>query len=187
MSKPKRCLNLLVALLALGAAIAIVWRAGLPARSDFARLPGGGAGVAAPEVGSLAPRFALPSVDAGNLYLAPARGTITIINFWATWCQPCRREMGELQDLYAAYPGRLRIFALNQAQSVQVARDWVNELGLTYDILLDESGSVARLYQIRGLPTTFVLDEDRVIRRVYFGAVSQARLRQDLASLERRL
>ncbi len=184
MSALTRCLRPLAALLALGGAFALVTHVGLPARGDYAGLAGGR--LPSPAVHSKAPSFTLPSVPGGQLPLKRARGTITIINFWATWCRPCRREMGELEDLYADYAGRLRVLAVNQGEPFPVARAWVEALGLTYDVLLDGRGDVSRLYQIRGLPTTYLLDADHVIQRVYYGAVSQARLRQDIDRLERR-
>lgn len=180
-----RCLRLLLALLALGASMALFIRAGLPDRGQTAGFLEGGGRFAAPEPGSLAPGFSLPSLSGAGLSLAQVRGSATIINFWATWCPPCRREMEALQSLYAADPGRLRVLGLNQGESFEVARQWVDELGLTYDILLDQRGTVSRRYQIRGLPTTFLLDEALIIRRVYFGEVSQERMRQDLALLKR--
>ena len=185
MSPWSRGLRLLVALLSLGAALAILDRAGLPQRGDTSGLPGGSR-VTAPEVGWHAPAFGLPSLSSGRLTLEQARGSFTILNFWATWCQPCEREMRDLQRLYDASAGALRILALNQGEGLQVALEWAERLGLTYDVLLDERGFASRLYQIRGLPTTYMLDEAHVIRRVYFGAVSQERLRSDLALLAAR-
>lgn len=184
MKAMSRCLRLLLALLSLGASMALFIRAGLPDRGQAVGFLEGGR-FTAPAPGSLAPGFSLPTLSAAKMSLAQVRGSVTIINFWATWCNPCRREMEDLQSLYDADPGRLRVLALNQGESADVARKWVDELGLTYDILLDQRGTVSRRYQVRGLPTTFLLDEALIIRRVYFGEVRQERLRRDLALLER--
>lgn len=183
MSKLGRLLHWLAAFLSLGAAIAILTLTGLPNRGDYSGLSDRNGRVQAPEVDSPAPMFALPTASARALALEQARGSITIINFWATWCQPCRREMRDLQILYQSYPGRLRILAVNLGESLQAARDWASKLGLTYDVLLDRQGVVAARFQVRGLPTTLVLDSDLIIRRVYYGAVRLEQLRWDLNDL----
>ena len=186
MSKLNRLSHLLAAFLSLGAAFAILILAGLPQRSDFSGFSGAGGRIAAPEVDSLAPAFALPTASSGVLALEQVRGTVTIINFWATWCQPCRREMRDLQQLYDSYPGQLRLLAVNLGESVQDVRNWVTQLGLTYDVLLDQSGAVSKLYQVRGLPTTYILDGDHRIRRLYYGPVRLEQLRQDLNHIGRK-
>ena len=185
MIKLNRCLRLLAALLSLGAAVALLYYVGLPSRGEYAGVNRGSGLIAAPEIGRLAPAFALPSLSSRMMALEQARGSATILNFWATWCQPCRREMEELQRLYEATPGRLRILALNQGESLEGARAWVDELELTYDILQDRGGTVSRLYQVRGLPTTYLLDEALIVRaRVFWrGQPSAAAARSGAARI----
>ena len=105
MSKLNRLLHLLAAFLSLGAALAILTAAGLPNRGDYSGFRDDYGLARAPEVDSLAPPFALPTASGPALALEQARGAITIINFWATWCQPCRREMRDLQMLYDSIRG----------------------------------------------------------------------------------
>ena len=186
MSKLNQVLHLLAAFLYLGAALAVLHHAGLPKRADYSAFPGGGPRGAAPEEGWQAPPFTLMTPSSRALALEEARGAFTIINFWATWCEPCQREMRELQALYEIYPDDLRILAVNVGENVQAVRDWAAQLGLTFDILLDARGAVSRLYQVRGLPTTFVLDKAHVIRRVQYGPVRLESLRGDLARLGRK-
>ena len=179
-------LNLLAAFLSLGAAFALLIDTGLPDRADYTEFRKDNGRTFAPEVGSPAPTFILRTASAEPLTLEGIRGTVTVINFWATWCQPCRREMRELQKLYERHPGELRILAVNLGESVESARKWVNQLGLTYDVLLDQRGTVAQSYQVRGLPTTYLLDSAHRIRRVYFGPLRYEQLKQDLARLDRK-
>ncbi len=94
--------------------------------------------------------------------------------------------MSELQQLYDSYPGSLRILALNQGDSLASVRKWAADLGITYDVLLDRGGAVSRLYQLRGLPTTFILDGDQRIRRLYYGFARLEQLRQDLERINKR-
>ena len=186
MSKLNHVLHLLAAFLSLGAAAAILTYAGLPNRADFSGFRQGGRLAVAPESGWPAPPFALLTPSSQTLALKQARGAVTIINFWATWCEPCQREMRELQALYEIYPADLRILAVNVGENAQAIRDWVAQLGLTFDILLDARGEVSNLYQVRGLPTTFVLDKDHVIRRVRYGPVHLESLLRDLARFGRK-
>lgn len=186
MSKLNRLLHLLAAFLSLGAAFAILIGAGLPERGDYSAWFIEDQLVLAPEVGAKAPRFTLSTASSETLALEQVRGGVAIINFWATWCQPCRREMRDLQQLYDSHRGRLRVLAVNVGESVTVTRKWIAELGLTYDILLDQNGAVSAIYQIRGLPTTFVLDEEHRIRRLYYGPVRFEQLRRDIEQVGKR-
>ncbi|MCY3978009.1 MAG: TlpA disulfide reductase family protein [Chloroflexi bacterium] len=186
MSKLNQSLHLLAAFLSLGAAIAVLTNAGLPERADFSGFRNGGRPAVAPESGWPAPPFALLTPSSQRLALKQARGAVTIINFWASWCEPCQREMRELQALYEMHADDLRILAVNVGESAQAIRDWVAHLGLKFDILLDERGAVSNLYQVRGLPTTFVLDKDHVIRRVHYGPVRLGSLQRELARFGRK-
>lgn len=186
MSKLNQVLHLLAALLSLGAALAVVIQAGLPDRADYSGLRDGSRRAVAPEAGWPAPPFTLMTASSRPLALEQARGAVIIINFWATWCEPCQREMRELQALFEIYPDDLRILAVNVGESAQAVRDWAARLGLTFDFLLDSRGEVSTLYQIRGLPTTFVLDEDHVIRQVHYGPVRLESLRRDIARFGRK-
>lgn len=186
MSNPHRLLHLLAALLSLGAALALLRHAGLPDRADYTGIRGPDGRAAAPEVGARAPAFTLLTTRSEPLALEQTRGATTILNFWATWCQPCHREMLALQRLYEIEGGELRVLALNLGESAETARNWVNQLRLTYDVLLDPGKSVAQLYQVRGLPTTYLLDSDQRIQRVYYGAWRFEQLRAAVMRLHRK-
>lgn len=155
-------------------ALALLIQAGLPKRT-----------VQAAEVGSLAPPFRLLSLDLDSFALEQARGQVTLINFWATWCAPCRAEMQALQELHRSHLPPIRILAVNLGESPRRVTQWVKELGLSYDILLDPLQSVAQLYRIRGQPSTYLLDAEHRIQHIYFGPVSLARLTQDIERISR--
>ena len=137
------------------------------------------------EIGTIAPPFTLPKAALDSFTLEQTRGQIAIINFWATWCVPCRAEMQTLQDLYQSHP-QIRILGINLGESPQRVRQWVAELGLGYDILLDPRQSAARLYQIRGQPSTYLLDAEHRIQNIYFGPVSIDRLVRDIDRISAR-
>src|SRR5690606_335049 len=137
----------------------------------------------APEVSALAPPFALTSLDGEVVRLADLRGQQVIVNFWATWCGPCRVEMPILQRLYDdAPPGALRILAVNLGEPPDAAREWQRSFNLTYDILLDEGQMVAALYQLRGQPSTYVISPDGIVTHIFYGAASEDALRAALQS-----
>lgn len=155
-------------------ALALLIQTGLPKRTAQAA-----------EAGSPAPPFSLLRPDLDSFALEQARGQVTFINFWATWCAPCRVEMQALQELHRSHSPPVRILAVNLGESPRRVTQWVEELGLSYDILLDPLQSAARLYRVRGQPSTYLLDAEHRIRHIYFGPVSLARLTQDIERISR--
>ncbi len=107
--------------------------------------------------------------------LADLRGTVVIVNLWASWCPPCLAEMPALQRLYEANRERgLEILAVNTTfqDSVGAAQEFVQQHALTFPVPLDRSGDVARLYQLRALPSTFFIDRRGVIRTVVLSGLA---------------
>ena len=96
---------------------------------------------AVPEVGSPAPDFEIPALDGGTVRLSDLRGQPVIINFWATWCPPCRKEMPDFQEVYDRYRADgLQFFAINVGESRVAVRDFADRLGLHLPILIDADG-----------------------------------------------
>lgn len=156
---------------------------GIPQRADFTGNVVEDLGYVAPELNHTAPPFTLSTNDFEEVTLQDAVGKPIIINFWATWCVPCRTEMTELQSLYTQYENDIRILGINLGESPQAVAQWIDEFGLTYDILLDPLQTVAQLYQIRGQPSTYVLDANLIIHSVYYGPVSMEQLENEIATL----
>jgi thiol-disulfide isomerase/thioredoxin len=114
----------------------------------------------------------LELLGGGEVVLSEQKGKGVIINLWASWCPPCRAEMPAIQNVYEANRDRgLEVLAVNTTyqDSEQAAADFVAEFDLTFPIPLDRTGSVARQYQLRALPTTFFVDREGVIRNVIIG------------------
>ncbi len=125
-----------------------------------------------PRVGFAAPDFTLELLGGGQVTLSDLRGRGVIVNLWASWCPPCRAEMPALQRVYEANRARgLEVLAVNSTyqDSEAGAASFVRELGLTFPIPLDRTGTVSRTYLLRALPTTFFIDGDGVIRKVVIG------------------
>jgi peroxiredoxin len=165
----------------LGAALLLLG-AGLPQRGDFTAFVVDGERVA-PEPGEIAPPFERTTLDGEALALVDLRGSPVIVNFWATWCAPCREEMPQLQALYETYAtDGLRILGVNMGESPRAVAAWRAGFGLTFDLLLDPDERLARTYALLGYPTTVVISPEGVVLRVYRGAVTAAQLEDALSA-----
>ncbi len=140
-------------------------------------------GRVAPEVGAVAPEFSLQSVSGDKVTLSAQRGKVTLINFWATWCPPCRAEMPGIQDRYERYQPDLTVLAIDNAEPLDLVLAFQEEYGLTFDMLLDLDASVQRTYQIRGYPTSMFVDENGVIQIVHIGLMTETQLDAYLTQL----
>jgi thiol-disulfide isomerase/thioredoxin len=132
-----------------------------------------------PRVGQVAMRFDLERLDSGRIGLAGLRGRPVIINFWASWCAPCRVEMPDLITAWREHSGQgLQIRAVNltdQERRKDVAR-FVTELGMPFPVLLDTRGTVRELCALSSLPTTVFLDSAGVVRSVRSGPLTRSAL-----------
>ncbi len=128
-----------------------------------------GAGAAVtPSAG--APDFTLPSLDGPNLRLQEQRGRVVMINFWATWCGPCRVEMPHLSKLYEKYRGSgFTVLAVNIDEDPHKAASLAKQLGMRFPVLLDTEKKVSRLYDLSTMPSTVLVDRDGRVRFVHRG------------------
>lgn len=120
-----------------------------------------------PEVGYLAPEFALPDLDGKTVRLADFRGKKGVfINFWATWCPPCRLEMPTMEQVYQEYQSRgLEILAVSiDVGPKSVVKNFMHELKLTFPALLDPEREVLQRYRIFSIPASFLIDKKGIIR-----------------------
>jgi len=140
-----------------------------------------------PREGFLAPDFTLDTLDGKKVTLSELRGKIVVVNFWATWCPPCRAETPALEKSYEQYKdsGVVILGAnLTNQDLVSKVESFVQEFTLTYPILLDRDGSVGYLYQINGLPTTFFINRQGIIRTaVVGGPMSETFIRSKIEAL----
>jgi peroxiredoxin len=126
---------------------------------------------------SVAPDFGLRAVNGDTISLKDYRGQVVLLNFWATWCPPCKAEMPDLEALYREH-GAARGFAvlgINMQEEVGVVRAFAERQGVTFPLLLDTDGEVAtRQFAIRSLPTTLIIDREGRIRDAWHGQLSRA-------------
>ena len=150
--------------------------------SGLARLPSGNETLA---VGNLAYDFQLQDLNGRSVSLTNFRGQPVIVNFWATWCAPCRIEMPELQATYEKYKDDgLVILALDQDESPEVVRSFFyDEFGLTFIPLLDVEQDVAQQYGVFNFPSSFFINADGVITAIHRGPALQSQLEEYLADM----
>lgn len=179
MSHRSQWLSLMAIALVVG--LAWVWLSAVPSSSTTDST------VPSPREGFVAPDFTLEGIDGETLTLSDLRGSVVVINFWASWCPPCRAEMPALQEVYENTREReLEILAVNttyqdnEADAVAL----VDEMGLDFTILLERTGEMARLYQLRAMPSTFFIDREGIIRKVILGGpMSEATLQTAIEEL----
>ncbi|MFQ6005417.1 MAG: TlpA family protein disulfide reductase [Woeseia sp.] len=120
--------------------------------------------------GQPAPDFVLKSATGENLRLREYRGDVVMINFWATWCGPCRQEMPLLDELYGRYQRvGFSLLGVNIDDDSRRAMAMVDELGVTFPVLFDEDKQVSKLYEVEAMPVTLLLDREGTVRHVHLG------------------
>ncbi|MGH2523160.1 MAG: redoxin domain-containing protein, partial [Anaerolineales bacterium] len=159
---------------------------GLPA---LPRLGGGDPSVGpkatpAPIAGAPAPDFTLDDISGSAVTLSGLKGQVVLINFWATWCGPCRFEMPAIEARYAAHKDQgFTVLAVDADEPAADVSAFAQSLNLTFPVLLDPGAKVNDLYRIRGYPTTFLVDREGLIAKLHIGVMSEAQLEGYLADL----
>ncbi len=125
---------------------------------------------AMPAVGASAPDFALKSSSGKNLRLSEHRGEVVMINFWATWCGPCRQEMPLLNRLHEQYrKAGFTLLGVNVDDKPQAAQDMARQLGVGFPLLFDSDKQVSRRYDVDAMPTTLLIDRAGKVRHIHRG------------------
>lgn len=144
---------------------------------------------AATQVGQLAPDFTLPDLNGASTRLADLRGKVILIDFFASWCDPCKKELPELEKLYRELSKRGVVFVgVNIDREKKNAAEMVQRFQLSFKVVVDPVGTVAELYDPPKMPTSYLIDKAGVLRFVnqgFDGAADILRLRQQLESLNR--
>ena len=143
--------------------------------------------IPAPQQGFLAPDFELKTPAGESITLSDLQGQAVLVNLWATWCPPCRAEMQSIEKLYREYRDQgFTVLAIDitYQDEPSAVMPFVNEQGLTFPILLDETGGTAKAYQLRSLPSSFFIRRDGMINDVVIGGpMSEALLRTRIESI----
>lgn len=108
-----------------------------------------------------APEFSLSTLEGEEVSLSDLRGKVIFLNFWATWCGPCKAEMPSMETLYKSMPkDKFAILAVNVNEPKGTVSDFISQNGYSFPVLLDETGEVGGMYQVQGIPTTWIIDSE---------------------------
>ena len=117
-----------------------------------------------------APNFTVTTLSGENFTLAQKRGSVVLLNFWATWCAPCVREMPAFSELSKKYGDKLEILCVNLGEDAQTVQSFAEENGFTFPIAADTDGTVGKLYPTDGIPYTVIIDKEGKIAKTHVGA-----------------
>lgn len=140
----------------------------------------------APKRGHPAPAFTLATLDGEEVSLSDFRGKPVIVNFWASWCGPCRLEMPDLQETFAEQGDALTILGINLTErdgDLDEVAGFIDEFALTFPIVLDTDGEVADLYRVRGQPASVFIDADGMVATVFYGVINEQFIKEQISEL----
>ncbi len=121
------------------------------------------------EVGQAAPDFQLSDLSGKSVSLSQFRGKVVILDFWATWCGPCRLTMPVLEKLHQRYAGNVVLLAINLEEAPEDVRPYVRDHQVTSTVLLDQDGTVGRIYRSDSIPMQVLIDQKGVVRHIAVG------------------
>lgn len=127
--------------------------------------------------GKQAPNFAGETVADDMLVLSNELEGKTLINFWGSWCEPCKREMPALESAHSKYKNDgFKVISINLGQSDFIAGQFIDQYQLTFPVMIDQDGSIKEAYRVGNLPASFLVDENGVIEEVHEGELSEEML-----------
>jgi peroxiredoxin len=136
-------------------------------------------------IGRAAPDFVLPDLDGKEVALSDFQGKVVLINFWATWCPPCRAEMPEMEMVYRTYrDDGFEIVGVDQREDGELVRSFVDERGFSWVFVLDEDFDVSREYAAFSIPRSILLDRDGNVVHIWTGPLTRSALEHQLRELD---
>jgi cytochrome c biogenesis protein CcmG/thiol:disulfide interchange protein DsbE len=140
--------------------------------------------IASPLIGREAPAWMLATLDGGMLSSSDLAGRPYVVNFWASWCGPCRDEHPVLARAFTEHPDQLGVVGVLYQDGTDAARSWLAEVGdAGYPTIVDESGAVAIDFGVTGPPETYFVDADGIVRARQFGPLTDALLAEHLVAI----
>lgn len=170
--RTRRVLSTLGSLLILGVLAALVisavWNSGGPTAA----------------VGHPAPNFNLAGIDSDNIQLEDFEGQVVMLNFWATWCEPCRAEMPAMQRVYERYRDEgFVILAINFLETEGQVKRFLESVGATFPVAYDITGGVSDMYLVRGFPTSVFIDRDGIVHSHFSTELTEEAIEQQVKAL----
>ena len=137
------------------------------------------------EIGQAAPNFKLPDLNGQQVSLDQYRGKVVMIDFWATWCGPCRMTMPIVENLQKEYADTMVLLTINLQESRDAVRDYIRAQGIHSRVLLDEEGLVGTMYGAESIPLQILIDKQGIVRFIQagYGPGMASRLRAEINKL----
>jgi peroxiredoxin len=126
-----------------------------------------------PQAGKPAPDFELSTLEGKTVHLSDYKGHPVLVNYWATWCPPCREELPLIQERQAQFSPDLVVLAVNAGEDSATVKNYIGKQGLTFPVLLDPDWKVEALFGIMAYPTSVFIDRNGVIQARYVGGMSK--------------
>ncbi|MEN9579064.1 MAG: hypothetical protein RJA70_2073 [Pseudomonadota bacterium] len=159
---------------------------GEPSKDPGEAASEGAASEGGPEVGKPAPAFSLKSADGSKaISLGDLKGKVVVVDFWATWCDPCRESFPSYEKLAQEFPDTLAVVGVSVDEEPDGIADFGKSTGVKFPLLWDEGGKVAELYAPPKMPTSFVIDQEGVLRHIHAGYAveEEEKLRVEIRAL----
>lgn len=136
------------------------------------------------KVGRSAPNFSLQQLNGPELALSDLKGKGVVLNFWGTWCEPCKKELPALQQQYTQFKDKgLVVLGVNIGESPVAVEPFVKQFGVTFPILLDSESQITKLYRIGPIPTTFFISPDGDVEEIFIGQLNEAMITEKVSKI----
>ncbi|UFJ42834.1 thiol-disulfide oxidoreductase ResA [Brevibacillus humidisoli] len=135
------------------------------------------------QAGDAAPNFQLEQLGGGTITLDDLRGKPVVLNFWGSWCKPCEAEMPELEKQYQKYGDDVAFIGVNIGQTPITVEKFIEQVGVTFPILLDREREITKLYNIGPIPTTYFIDQNGTITDILVVQLTEQMIEEKLAKL----
>lgn len=134
------------------------------------------------DVGEPAPAFQLPAANSPSTALADFTGKVVLVNFWATWCGPCREEIPALMKMRAELGNQgFEVIGINIDKEREKAAQFAQRLAIDYPVVFDERQDVINQYKVKSMPTSYLVDRDGTVRQVFYGYTAKKRAGMETA------
>ncbi len=136
------------------------------------------------KVGKAAPNFSLQQLNGPEMALSDLKGKGVVLNFWGTWCEPCKKELPALQQQYNQFKDKgLVVVGVNIGESPVAVDPFVKQFGVNFPILLDSESQITKLYRIGPIPTTFFISPDGDVEEIFIGQLNEAMIAQKVSKI----
>lgn len=136
------------------------------------------------KIGAQAPNFSLQQLNAGALKLSDLKGKGVVLNFWGSWCEPCKAEFPELEKQYQRYKELgIEVVGVNISETPLAIQQFVDDYNVSFPILMDRQSEISRLYKIGPIPTTFFIDKNGIIQDQFIGQMNESILMEKMKKI----